>query len=226
MAAHVGVKRLMVRFVRHDAVVLNAMLDAAFARRVAEFELEFSDFGVDNVPALERLLQCGSLSTLKVQGLGSIPDDSHAGQEAFIAALRGNTSLTDVTLTAGAFLPDMLHDPELGTAMIEALQTLPALRHLSLYFDATFWGAGAGGRALDALLATAPSLRSLDVPLCSLGDDGLAALLDGLAANTQLRELKCDRNGASEVFQRERLVPALAALAARGAPAVAQDPQM
>jgi len=32
-----------------------------------------------------------------------------------------------------------------------------------------------------------------------------------------LRELDCDDNGASDTFERDRLAPALAALAARGA---------
>jgi hypothetical protein len=39
--------------------------------------------------------------------------------------------------------------------------------------------------------------------------------LSGLAANTHLRHLECTLNDRSEAFQRDRLAPALAALAAR-----------
>jgi hypothetical protein len=58
-------------------------------------------------------------------------------------------------------------------------------------------------------------LRTLNVNDCGLGDDGLAPLLDGLAANTHLRWLDCRDNEPSEAFERDELMPALAALAAR-----------
>ena len=60
-----------------------------------------------------------------------------------------------------------------------------------------------------------PSLRLLHVNFCGLGDEGLAPLLDGLATNTHLRKLNCEINLMSEAFRRDRLAPALAALAAR-----------
>jgi Leucine-rich repeat (LRR) protein len=69
---------------------------------------------------------------------------------------------------------------------------------------------------LGALLsANLPSLRTLSVTGCNLGDEGLALLLDGLAANTHLRKLDCPLNDPSEAFKRNRLDPTLAALAAR-----------
>ncbi len=93
--------------------------------------------------------------------------------------------------------------------------SLPALSVLSVRWsyvgDSTFFG-----RALGALLsANLPSLRTLDVRQCQLGDEGLAPLLDGLAANTHLRELDCSSNHLSAVFERDQLAPALAELAAR-----------
>ena len=76
----------------------------------------------------------------------------------------------------------------------------------------------AAGHALGALLgANLPSLRTLRVNRCLLGDEGLAPLLDGLAANTHLRTLQCRINDPGIAFERERLKPALAALAARAA---------
>jgi hypothetical protein len=72
------------------------------------------------------------------------------------------------------------------------------------------------GHALGALLAAnLPSLHTLRATACNLGDEGVAALLDGLAANTHLRELDCRFNDLSDAFERDRLTPALAALAAR-----------
>jgi hypothetical protein len=72
------------------------------------------------------------------------------------------------------------------------------------------------GQALGALLAAnMPSLRTLMVDCCNLGDEGLEQLLVGLAANTHLRVLSCDGNNPSEAFERDRLIPALDALAAR-----------
>jgi len=63
--------------------------------------------------------------------------------------------------------------------------------------------------------ANLPSLRTLLVNRCLLSDEGLAPLLDGLAANTHLRTLQCRINDPSFDFERDRLAPALAALAAR-----------
>jgi hypothetical protein len=87
------------------------------------------------------------------------------------------------------------------------------LSHLRAQDTAAF------GRALGALLrANLPRLRTLCLRYCGLGDEALAPLLDGLADNTHLRELDCVRNYLlTEAFTRDRLEPALAALAARAA---------
>jgi hypothetical protein len=58
-------------------------------------------------------------------------------------------------------------------------RALPHTHIISLYT--------AFGHALGAFLrADLPSLRSLNVNNCILGDEGMTPLLDGLAANTQL----------------------------------------
>jgi hypothetical protein len=46
---------------------------------------------------------------------------------------------------------------------------------------------------------------------CNLGDEGLGPLFDALPAHTRLRKLFCDRNGMSEAFVRDRLLPAVRA---------------
>jgi hypothetical protein len=103
------------------------------------------------------------------------------------------------------------------TELLDAAAALPALSESDLSLSHV-QDTVAAGQALGALLrANLPSVRTLIVDNCHLGDEGLAPLLDGLAANTHLRELDCKDNDASEAFERDRLTPALAALAARGA---------
>ena len=103
------------------------------------------------------------------------------------------------------------------TELLDAAAALPALTELNLN-ESIVQDPVNAGLALGALLrANLPSLRGLRVKRCVLGDDGLAPLLEGLAANTHLRELHCKGNNLSEAFKRDRLTPALAALAARAA---------
>ena len=101
--------------------------------------------------------------------------------------------------------------------LLDTAAALPVLSELDIsYTHVERMHAAAAGQALGALLAAdLPSLRTLCVHSCGLGDEGLAPLLDGLAANTHLRELECVGNNLSEAFVRDRLTPALAALAAR-----------
>jgi hypothetical protein len=103
------------------------------------------------------------------------------------------------------------------TELIDAAASLPALSELS-FWCSDFQEKAATGQALGALLAAnLPSLHTLGVDCCYLGDEGMAPLLDGLAANTHLRTLDCQDNNLSAAFERDRLQPALAALAARAA---------
>ena len=100
------------------------------------------------------------------------------------------------------------------TELLDAAASLPALSELDLS-NSRWQDTTAFGRALGALLAAnLPNLHTLRVDHCHLGDEGLAPLLDGLAANTHLRELDCYENGISWAFGHNRLTPALAALAA------------
>jgi hypothetical protein len=101
------------------------------------------------------------------------------------------------------------------TELLDAAAALPALSESDLSLSHV-QDTVAAGQALGALLrANLPSLRTLIVDNCHLGDEGLAPLLDGLAANTHLRELECLENETSEEFERNRLAPALDALRAR-----------
>ena len=105
--------------------------------------------------------------------------------------LRGSTSLTDLTISRGLFgafhLP-VLHAlpqaPALHTLRLEPhpVATVPLARDEYLHI---------GRSELGALLAAdPPRLRTLDVSDFLYNDDGMAAVLEGLEANTHLHELR------------------------------------
>ena len=195
-----------------DPTALNALLDAAVTRCVEDLTLYECDLYPRCMPALTRLLQCGSLTAISFDGLRTRPDDLHEVQQLFCVALRGNASLTRLWLRAE---PEGVKFPYLDTAMVAALLECPGLISLDLRCHLVGWGAAAAGHALSELVISLQCLHNLRVSGCFLGDDGLAPLLDAVDATWHLLKLECDDNGATEAFERDRLAPALAALAAR-----------
>jgi hypothetical protein len=194
---------------------VNVLLDAATERCVAELQVVNCVLDADSVPALARLLLRGSLTKLDVSC-----DDFPGGPEASTlthlellwAAVRSCRTLTHLELHM--IVPNGANR-RYHSELLDAAAALPALSELKLSFS-EFEDKAAAGRALGAFLAAdPPSLRTLRLQCCGLGDEGLAPLLDGLAANTHLRELDCEMNYPSAAFERDRLEPALAALAAR-----------
>ena len=213
VAAHEPLKRLRI-IGRYATRGVNALFDAAAERRILHLMLVGAFLDAESIPALARLLQRGSLTKLVIGG-GGFPHAPEAGVTELCAALRACRMLThlDVCLS-----PPGDANISTVTELLEAIASLPALSLLDM------WGSQVQnkahfGQALGALLAAnLPSLRTLIVEDCVLGDEGMAPLLDGLAANTHLRTLECQRNSLSEAFKRDRLLPALAALAARANP--------
>ena len=212
VAAHDSLKGLSLRELQ-SARGLNALVDAAAERRVSRLWIEDCVLDAEFVPALARLLQRGSLTTIEIWCARShFPLAQEESMPALCAALRSCHTLTDLDVC--------LNPPEGATnrtvtELLDAAASLPALSRLNLSASEV-QDAAAFGRALGALLrADLPSLHALDVCNCGLGDEFLAPLLDGLAGNTHLRELDCDHNNPSDAFYRDRLEPALAALAAR-----------
>jgi hypothetical protein len=214
VAAHESLKSLIVSDTR-SARVTNALIDALAQRAVSQLMLDFDcALDADSVPALARLLQRGSLTELQVFG-AHFPHAPEASVLELCAALRTCRTLTHL---------DLRLDPPNGTSrrvvteLLDAVASLPALRELDLC-ACVVQDTLAFGRALGALLAAdLPSLSHLDVVRCRLGDEAMAALLDGLAANTHLRFLDCDyQNDLSAAFVRDRLAPAVAVMVARRA---------
>jgi hypothetical protein len=231
VAAHESLKGLNVYEVIF-ARGLNALVDAAAERRVSRFVMiECASFDAETVPALARLLQRSSLTTLVVEGDG-FPHAPEESMPVLCAALRSCPTLTVLTVRLNP--PDGASRHAI-TDLLDAAASLPALTELDLNGSTVQDTEDededddeddeqdnvAFGRALGALLrANLPSLHTLRVDSCWLGDEGMAALLDGLAANTHLRWLDTDENYVSDDFEEDHLLPALAALAAR--PALAE----
>jgi len=209
MAAHEPLKGLTLTALQ-SAPGLNALMNVAVDRRFSRLTLTDCVLDAETVPLLARLLQRGSLIKLEVACAGFL----HAQEASTLlcAALRTCRTLTQLEL--------QLRPPNatgrIVTELLDAAASLPALSVLDLSGSRLKDDAADAGRALGALLAAnMPSLRALRVKSCRIGDEGMAALLDGLAANTHLRRLGFRHNNLSDAFKRDRLEPALAALTAR-----------
>ena len=211
VAAHESLKVLILMFV-HVARGLNAVIAAAAERRVAQLSLDRCMMDAESIPALARLLHGGSLTKLTVI-CDDFPDVPEASLLELCAAIRACRTLTHLKLN----LRPVGHENDRAiTELVCAAATLPALSELDLCKCSMMHDAAAAGQALGALLAAnLPSLRMLRVNDCQLGDHGLGLLLDGIEANTHLRDLDCRDNDVSVGFQRDMLFPLHAMLVAR-----------
>jgi hypothetical protein len=211
VAAHESLESLSFRGANIAPGPLNALLDAVAQQRFSLLMIHGCDSDVESVHALARLLQRGSLIKLDLM-FADFPRAQEESMPVLCAALRACPSLTNLTLylnPAGGATRRTIAE------LLDAVAALPELSVLDLSHcevqDTT-----AFGHAFGALLrANRPCLHTLGVQYCELDDEALAPILDGLAANTHLRELGCEYNRVSEAFRRDLLEPALAALAAR-----------
>ena len=162
------------------------------------------------IPAavLASLLSSPSLESLSVFAYAAPLLDSPATAAPLCAAARVNTRLVSLALENVR----MWHDMDAAAALLDALQAHPSLAHLSLEGNrAPREHAAAAGVALAALIVHSPSLTTLDLLGCELGDAGLAPIVDALPQARHLRTLKIIGNGMSGAFESERLEPALRA---------------
>jgi hypothetical protein len=190
-----------------SAAALDAVVDAALARRLERVSLYSCRLAPAAAPALARLLRSDALTELHCGGDQPFLD---APAVALLApALRGNATLTSLTLCNA----NVFANARTGAALLGALTGHARLRVLRLGGNrvAPAHRAAAGG-ALGALLAAnAAALTCLDVTLCVLGDVGLRPLLEALPRNAHLRELNCAHNGASADFAADVALPAVRA---------------
>jgi hypothetical protein len=195
----------------HDAFLdapaaLDAVVDAALARRMHAVMFYNCSLSPASAPALTRLLSSEALTTLVFDR--SIRVDAPAAR-LLAAALRANSTLTELRLEQAR----VFDDPAATAELLGALNGHTSLRVLSLMgnrVQAPYHEAA--GAALGALLAAnAPALTELNLLFCGLGDDGMRPLFEALPTNTHLRTLACSRNGISDACLADVLLPAVRA---------------
>jgi hypothetical protein len=196
----------------HDAQldaadVLDALVDAALANRLAAVTLEGCELSPASAPSLVRLLGGGALTRLHIYGMGEQLLDAPAA--ALLAgALRTNTVLHDLKLSSMYLWVDLSAVMTLLTSLVAH----PSLQSLNLCDGVAPEHAACAGAALFALVAAnVPALTELHVRHCGLGDVGLRPLMDALPRNTHLRTLDISFNRMSEAFARDVLLPAVRA---------------
>jgi hypothetical protein len=210
VAAHASLRRAQLSNAPlHTPAALDAVVDAALARKLVSLSLRRCSLSPASAPALARLLGGGTLTEL------CIPQNEHqlldAPSAALLgAALRANSTITTLRLSAGLW-----QNPDAAAVLLGALTGHCSVRALRLpwnnHVEEPPVGAAAGA-ALGALIAAnAPALMELDVSMCHLGDEGLRPLFEALPANTYLRTLVCSWNDISQAFAADVLLPAVRA---------------
>jgi hypothetical protein len=192
--------------------VLDAVVDAALARRLPSLTFGRCSLSHAAVPALARLLGGSALKLLSLQHTGPEPlllSGPEGSAALLAAALRANNTLAVLRLINA----HVWHDMEAAETLLHALTAHPSVWCVDVTRNrvAAAERARAGASLATLIGANAPALWELYVSACSLGDEGLGPLVDALAANTRLRKLDCSGNGMSDAFALERLQPALLA---------------
>jgi hypothetical protein len=194
-----------------DPAALDALVDAALARRLSSLQLHWCGLSPASVPALVRLLAGNALAELTIGNHGVQLLDEPAA--ALLSdALRANTSLTALQL----MLVGLWRRPAAAAVLMAAMTGHSRLRTIDLSHNPELGvlhsSADCPSATLGALVAAnAPALEHLDVSNCGLGDAGLGPLVDALRHNTHLRSLDISHNEMSEEFARGRLLPAVRA---------------
>ena len=202
-----ALSRLCLWYMELSAAVVGALMDAALARRLRE--LAFENCTPLVAAPLARLLAEGSLAVLEIDSAEyGRPLFDLAGAALVADALRVNKTLTVLRLEGA----DLCVDMRVAGALLGALVGHPSLRVLVITFEERIAAEhrAAFGAALAALLAAdALALQVLDCSANSLGDVGLAPIVEALVLNHHLLTLCLRVNFWSEAFAREQLLPAV-----------------
>jgi hypothetical protein len=208
VAAHASLCGLELRYASLGTpAALDAVVEAALARRLQTVDLFECGLSPASVPALTRLLARDALTTLACSCMFLL--DVPAAR-VLAAALRANSTLTSLSL----FNTGVFNDPAAAVELLGALTGHASLRVLDLKHNRRPVAAHpeAAGAALGALVAAnAPALTQLDVAVCDLGGVGLRALFEALPANTHLRKLECSYNFINNAFAADVVLPAVRA---------------
>jgi hypothetical protein len=219
IAAHASLSSVSLTAARLDVPgALDAVVDAALARRLSAVSLSFCRLSPASAPALARLLGGSALTELYIANAGVQLLDAPAA--ALLGdALRANTTLAQLT----AHNINLYVDAAAAVTLLGALAGHVSLRALALAqeYEPSEQAAALIGRALGALIAANMSrLKELYIMSCRLGDAGMRPLLEALPRfaapvqfkicpqNTHLEILMCAGNGMSAAFTRDVLLPA------------------
>jgi hypothetical protein len=204
MSGHAWLAELTLDYVPlNTAALLDALVDAALARRLRTVELWRCRLSPASAPALARLLG-GGLTRLAI---GNLHPDVPAAL-LLSSALRASTTLTSFQLWHAG----LWHDPAAAVMLMSALAGHRSLRMLDVSSNlaATPAMQAVAGASLGVVIgANASELHTLVISRCLLGDAGLGPLVDTLRHNTHLRTLECKSNAINHAFARSRLLPAL-----------------
>jgi hypothetical protein len=211
LALHASLASVWLQFVSLDAPgALDAVVDAALARRLSSVHLIICHLLPASAPALTRLLASDTLTELYLNGYTMQLLDEPAAT-LLANALRANTSLTALTLHS----IQLWRDAAAAAELMGALTAHPRLRELRLPRNHPHNGglqAVEVGAALAALLlANAPALQTLDIHGSRLSDAGMRPVVEALRHNTHLTKLNCIGNELSDAFARDVLLPAVRA---------------
>ena len=198
----------------NDAASLEAVVNAAIARRLIVLRLHDCQLGPAALPLLTKLVsQCTSLRGLELAGSHEKLLDGPS-VAAFCIALRKSTllslSLRRVCLWSQQWA---LGGDGGAQSLMAALTGHPTLCEISLASNrpgGVQQAQQAVGDALGALVAAESALVSLDVSRSGLGNAALRPLFAALASNRQLTRLHCRFNAASVDFSRS-ILPAVRA---------------
>jgi hypothetical protein len=186
----------------HAPAVLDAVVDAALANRLAGLMCFECRLFTASVPSLVRLLGGGALTSLQLHNHNMLLLDAPA------AALLGGALLTNCVLQKLSLNEiGLWRDGFAAATLLSSLVAHPSLRELQLEHNMVAPAhAACACAALFALVAAnAPALTELDVSDWQLGDAGLAPLFAALPRNSHLRRLYCGRNGMSDAFAHDAL---------------------
>jgi hypothetical protein len=198
---------------------LDALVDAALARRLTSLTLCGCALSPASAPALARLLRSDALTALAIDGaMSDGPVDVVATQllldvpaaSLLASALRESGSLTQLSLTSVGLFSDVAA----ATELLNALSEHTGLRTLNLSNNDAprYCDQEAAGAALSALLwADSPALEALDIRDCGLSNKAGAPIVEALQHSTQLRTLRASSKFFTADFVRKLLLPAVRA---------------
>jgi hypothetical protein len=188
-------------YLMHQPAAMDALVDAVMAR--PQLGLTFQNCTLPAPAPLASLLRDGTLTSLTFDlkhGNGA-PFFDAAGAVVVADALRANTTLKGLYFTSAG----LLRNVAASVTLLGALVGHPSLTALELRNEETADPAAVGVALAALVAADAPALRMLRLDNVGLRRHTIAPLVDALAGNRHLCELRIMGTGLRPAFVYERL---------------------